>query len=365
MATKLKNLKINEGSLVDKGANQEAEVVLFKRDKEEGGELGLLDKVKERIKKFFPDEAVGVSDVLDEKEIHQELFEIDDALRISVNSILEDDTLDNKRAAIAETLSQYLQELVDSGIVKIGRKVSGGRMSVLKEVMSAMGKAIESLGVMLEEVEGIEKGSDSMPISEEVLKTLPEDVQVEIAALQKDADEMQHLVTKNEELTKKVTELEKPDETEDEILKGASPEVIEKFEAMQKQVDAANEIAKAEQEARITKEYEDKAGELSLVGSKEEVARMLRSADEVSEEHGKSVYETLKANHKRIEQSDLLKETGSGGTDDSAGAYAKIEAGGMEIAKSENISKEQGIAKFMKTEEGAKLYEEHTNSEVN
>jgi hypothetical protein len=354
MTTKLKNLKINEGSLVDKGANQDAEVVLFKR----GGEPGLFEKLKERIKKFFPDEALGVSDVLDEQQMHRDLFEIDDALRVSINSILEDDSVTSKRAAIAETLSQYLQELVDSGIVKIGRKVSNGRMSVLKEVMTAMGKALESLGAIMDE--GIEKGSDSMPINEDVLKGLPEDVQTEIAALQKNAEE---LVTKNGELEEKVAELGKTEEPKDEILKGASPEVIEKFEAMQKQVDSANEIAKAEQEARITKEYEDKAAELEHVGAKEDVAKMLRSADEVSKEHGQKVWENLKAANERVKQSDLLKEVGSGGVEGD-NIYAKIEAAGAEIAKSDNISKEQGISKFLQTDEGRELYKQH-ESEVN
>ena len=356
MTTKLKNLKIDEGSLVDKGANQEADVVLFKR----GGEPSLFEKLKAKIKKFFPDEALGVSDVLDEQQMHRDLWEIDEALRVSINSILEDDSVTSKRAAIAETLSQYLQELVDSGIVKIGRRVSNGRMSVLKEVMMAMGKALEGLGAIMEE--GIKEGSDSMPINDDVLKSLPEDVQTEIATLQKNAEDKEELVTKNEELEKKVSELEKTEEPES-ILKGASPEVIEKFEAMQKQVDTANDIAKAEQETRITKEYEDKASELEHVGAKEDVAKMLRSADEVSKEHGEKVLENLKAANERVKQSDLLKEVGSGGVEGD-NTYSKIEAAGAEIAKSDNISKEQGISKFLKTDKGRELYKQH-ESEVN
>ena len=355
MTAKLKNLKITEGSLVDKGANEEAEIVLFKREKG-----GLIEKIKERFKKFFPDEALGVSDVLDEKEMHQELFEIDDALRVSVNSILEDDSVPNKRAAIAETLSQYLQELVDSGIVKIGRKVSGGRMSVLKEIMTAMGKAIESLGEMVVEVEGIEKkGSDSMSIDEKVLKDLPEDVQVQIAELQKTADESEDLVTKNAELEAKVSELENDDgKDEEELLKGASDEIKKQFEDMQKQVEEAKEIAKAETEVRISKQYADEASKLEHVGNKETIAKMLRSADVIGEDEGKEMRETLKSAEKRITESGLLKEVGSDGSGGSD-VMSKIEALADELVTKSDITKEQAVANILKTDAGSKLYAQH------
>ena len=366
MTAKLKNLQIREGSLVDKGANQEADVVLFKRDKG-----GLVESIKQTFKKFLhmDDEAQGVSDILDQKEMHRELFEIDDALRMSVNSILEDDDVPNKRAAIAETLSQYLQELVDSGIVKIGRKVSGGRMAILKELMTAMGKAMESLGVMLEEVDGIEKkGSDSMSIDEKVLKGLPEDVQAHIAEIQKSADEKAEFATKNEELETKVSELEKSNEdegkAEEELLKGASDELVKKYEAMEERVTKAEDIAKVEQEARITKEYENEASKLDLVGDQEVTAQILRSADAVSKEHGDSVRENLKANQARIKESDLLKEIGSDGSGGSD-SWSKIEAMAKELVSKSDMTEAQAIVKVLETDAGAKLYAQHNEQEVN
>ena len=359
MPKKIVDLEIEKVAGVEMAANRRTFLIV-----KEGG---LFDKFKAQIKKFFPEEALGVSDVLDVQEMHRELFEIDDALRVSVNSILEDDDVPNKRAAIAETLSQYLQELVDSGIVKIGRKVSGGRMAILKELMTAMGKAMESLNVMLDEVEGIEKeGSDLMPISEEVLKGLPEDVQTQIAELEKNASKAEDLLTKNTELETKITELTKEEEPKEDILKGASPEVLEKFEAMQKQVDEskekvneANEIAKAEKETRITKQYVDEASDLSHVGNTDTIAKMLRSADEIGEDEGKQMRETLKSAEKRITESDLLKEVGS----DAAGedsAMGRLQAMADELVQKGDITPEQAFTNVLNTPKGKELYKQHT-----
>lgn len=354
MTKKIVDLDIEKVAGVEAAANRRTFLIV-----KEGG---VIEKIKQTIKKFFDnDEAKGVSEVLDDIETREEMWRLDDALRVSVNSILEDDTVIDKRSAVAETLTQYLQELINSGIVKIGRKVSDGRMSVLKEIMSALGKAIESLGGMMEEVTE-KKGSELMPINEDVLKGLPEDVQAQIAELETNASKAEDLVTKNEELTTerdglktKVDEFTKSEEKQDDILKGASDEVKKQFEDMQKQVDSANEIAKEERETRITKEYEDKASSVEKAGDKDVIIEMLRSADKVSKEHGEKVFETLKANHARTEQSDLLKEIGTGGVSEGS-ARGQIQVKVAEIAKSENITKEQAEVKFYETPEGKELY---------
>lgn len=374
MTTKLKNLKITEGSLVDKGANEEAEVVLFKRDEVLNGKNkfeikqdGIIEKIKQTFKKFFDngDEARNFNQVLDEKERFQELWDIDEALRISVNSILHDDDLTalEKQSKVAETLTQYLQELMSSGIIKIGRKISGGRMSVLKELMNSMTKAVSELEGMLTDIEGTQKGAN-MPISDEVRQNLPDEVKAELDSLEKSITEKDTEIEtskgKVDELTTKVEGLEKSDKTDedkkDEILKGASDEVIAKMDELQKQVDSANEIAKSEKESRITKEYEDKAKELpNIVGTVEEIAKQLRVADEGG--IGEQVHKQLKAMNEQAKT--ILKESGSANAGGVGGdAYAKIDAKASEIAKSENISKEQAEAKFLATDEGKALYAE-------
>ena len=350
MTKKIVDLDIEKVAGVEAAANRRTFLVV----KEDSPKGGLFD----RIKKFFDNGAVTVSEVLDNQEMREELWELDDALRISVASILEDDSIVDKRAAIGETLSQYLAELVSSGIVKVD-KVPKQRMGLLK----SLGEAIEGLDKVME----IEKGSDSMSIDEKVLKDLPEDVQAQIAELQKDADENAELVTKNEELTTKVDELvtkvdELTPEPKEDVLKGATPEVIEKMEAMQKQLDSAEAVAKAEKETRITKEYNDTASkELNELGDTETFAKILRGADEVSPEHGKEVLEKLKSANARVKGSDLFKEHGSDGEGETD-VYSKIQARSAEIAKSEGITKEQAEAKFLKTSEGAELHKQYEGS---
>jgi len=308
MTTKLKNLKITEGSLVDKGANQEAEVVLFKR----------------------------------EEDIDQNIH------------------------------SERIDWTKEGALEKVGRKISGGRMKVLKELMATFDSLTQKLGAMFTDIEGTQKGAN-MPIKEDVLNDLPDEVKQHIADLEKSKTEnetkfseketeLEESVTKADELATKVEELEKSGKTDEErkkeeILKGASDEVIEKVADLEKKVEAAEEATNIEKEARITKEYEVKAESLTHIpGSKEEIAKQIRVAHESSPEEGAKLEETFKALNEQVEKSGLFKEAGTEGSDAGGDADAKIEAGGLAIAKAENISKEQGIAKFMATDEGRELY---------
>ena len=123
MATKLKNLKIHKVDFVDEGANQMADINLYKRKEPEEqpqesifkrfigwlkGE-GMDDaQIQEEIQKA----AVSFNDQLvirSAEEIDNELWKVTSALRSSLYSILVDTEMDSasKATAMSESVSQF------------------------------------------------------------------------------------------------------------------------------------------------------------------------------------------------------------------------------------------------------------------
>ena len=99
MTKKMIDLDIDKVAGVGTAANKRTFLII----KEDGG---LIDKIKQTFKKFFDgdDEAKDFTEVLEDKERFEDLWTLDDALRVSVNSILHDDSLTalDKQAKIAE-----------------------------------------------------------------------------------------------------------------------------------------------------------------------------------------------------------------------------------------------------------------------
>ncbi len=384
MATKLKRLRVDEGSLVDKGANQDAMVVLFKRDTKGGEQVDVVPK--ERFEAFFKatfgygdDEAKTFDDALSQAVRQDEMWKLNDALRSSINSILDDADVTDKRTAISESLSQYLSALITTGIVKAGKKISGNRMAMLEEMKTMMDKASTMMQTMMDEAspqdDKMKKGSDSMPITEEIKKKLTDEEITALEEIAKKAEQVDGLVTKLKELEDKIEALTKAQESpkDEDILKGADPAVKKMFEdikkeneANKKEAEEAKEIAKAERETRIAKEYIEKAKGFPHMGNAEDVAGMLRKAYESSDEDGKKLEETLKAANEKIEANDrLAKELGRGGANSGSDAMAKIEG----IAKSlkdadPKLTPEEAMTKAMETAEGKALYDTYENERV-
>jgi len=295
MPTKLKGLKIDEGSLVDKGANQLADIVLFKRDNTD---------VKER------------------------LFDM-------VKSLFSKSDIQDTDSELADTFDE---------LAKAGRKISGNRMTAIQEMKTLMDKASAMMQSMMDEIDDT-KGSDTM--TDDMKKGLSEDVIKHI-------EELEAKVAKVDTLE---AELAKKDEPID-VLKGASEEVKKMVEDLQKKVTENEEIAKVEREARITKEFEAKGSEFPHLGEAGEIGSMLRKAYDISDDEGKKLEETLKAANAKIDANDrLTKEIGKAGGSVSE-PFAKIESAIAEIVAKNSVTKEQAMTDFLNTDVGKKLYEE-------
>jgi len=248
------------------------------------------------------------------------------------------------------------ENMPKENIDKAGKKISSASMDKLKAAMSAI-KALMGMPDDMPKGE-IEKGGQ-MAITEEVIKGLPEEVQKHLEDLEgkvADIEDLQKKADKVDELEAKVEKLGKKEDKEEEVLKGASPEILKKFEDLEKKAADAEELAKSEKELRISKQYNDEAKELDKLGDVGKVAKMLRSADEQGEEFGKQLRETLKSAQSQI---DLTKELGRSGSDNETDAESKLEAKADEIAKRDNISKEQAMDALLDTKEGQEIYAQH------
>jgi len=87
-------------------------------------------------------EARTVNEILADQKQDQLLWDLVWALQDSIQSIMDDETLTDKAAAVVETVSQFQAQVLGSGIVKRGAKISADRLSRLKQAHDLLGQII-------------------------------------------------------------------------------------------------------------------------------------------------------------------------------------------------------------------------------
>lgn len=129
MATKLKNLNITKVDFVDAGANQRANILLFKRDATKGGESvpkknpvekfvaaiakaigwpteeaeGALSSIAKDGAKTFNEELVTV----EIRQIMDEIWDMTDAYRSSLCSVMRDEEAEDKKTLMLQNTDQF------------------------------------------------------------------------------------------------------------------------------------------------------------------------------------------------------------------------------------------------------------------
>jgi hypothetical protein len=379
MANKLKDLEVTEVSLVDRPANPGAKVLLFKRaepNEPPVTEASIKERLWNMVKGLFvgepkggivPQSAIAKEDgakdfdaTLEARRAEErvdgmmsELWDMHWALRESIASIVRDDSLADKKAAVADSVAQFQQKVSDHldnlatvNLAKKGKKISAERLQRLQAMRDELDKLIAEADNAGNG--GVEKGSGTMEVKE-VLKGLPDDQRKLVEA------ELAKVAT----LEQKVADLSKGQEEPktDDVLKNADPEVRKRFEDLEKRLKEAEDLAKAEKEAREHAEMVKRAEAYSGIGPAEDVAKMLEQAYAISKEHGENLEKTLKAAQERIDKGALFAEVGTDGP--AAGsAVAKIEARAAEIRKAEpSLTKEQAFAKALESD--PELYAEY------
>jgi uncharacterized membrane protein len=377
-ATRLKNLMVSEGSLVDRGANYRALVKLHKRDENPEDNRSLVNRIVDAVTKalglkgdeMFEDAKKDINqdtsledgkvdkhfgeqttksesfvDVLSDKkneakydQVCGEIWDYIWALEKAIESIIRDETNPNREALIRGSIDQF-QASVETAmpnwlsgnrtIQKIGRKIAGDRLQRLKDAHGC-------LAAIIQEAEKEEEGDPNMKINK---SALPADVVAYI-----------------EDLEKKAGGTETP--PIDDINKAELPEPVRK-----RLEDLESKVAKAEKEAdeRKTVEYVAKAEKLGLPGVEAaEMGKVLKSLSEKDPEAYATVEKALTASAAAIAKSATFEEIGKSGSDNTGDAYAQIVAKANDIRKSDpSLTQSQAIAKaFNENPELAKRYAE-------
>lgn len=102
---KLKNMKLNSVDFVPKGANQHADIELFKSAPEVPAREGVFKSFLDWLTKGAPE---TFDETKEEKRVREKLWQYSHALDDSFESILESDmSVDDKKAMLRESLDQF------------------------------------------------------------------------------------------------------------------------------------------------------------------------------------------------------------------------------------------------------------------
>ena len=157
------------------------------------------------------------------------------------------------------------------------------------------------------------------------------------------------LESANETLMAKLDEAgEEPFEEYDHILKGADPEIVELFKAAEERAAVAEEIAKAERENRLQREFIEKAATYdSLPVETATFGIVLKDASENMDADTYDALTTvLAAANEAISQGGLMSEIGVTKSFDAGSGMGRIEqAASVLQAENTDLTREAAIAK--------------------
>lgn len=362
MSTKLKGLKVKKIDFVDQGANQDANIMLFKRKdgvpevdpkENDGGEKGNVWKrmftaiakfagVKpEEISSAMEEIEKGSSETFAEKiaqrknqKIADEMWDICFALQSSLCSIMWDDELDTSSASstMQESLDEFYQMVKDSidqwangkaiGISKSNKEISACELNIMKSANERLSEEISKVEkapeVPVSKSEDEPKGETEMSkidkskmtdaeraFFEDIVKRCSTEDGMTEEEKKKDCEKEKGSCKKSDAVTKALEELGiiQPEEKENDIYKGISPELKAEFESLRK----FKEDAEEKELRSVAKRYE-------IIGKKEdELYPVLKSIKAAGTEAYDQLIAALDGAKAAVEKSGAFSEIGKSG----------------------------------------------------
>lgn len=300
--TKLKKLDMTSVDLVRRGANQKADIMLYKNA--EGGPTeeipqGLWKNIQETVKKWFDGEQ---GDELKEFKVMKASYM--DAIDYSMESIIKDDTMDTvaKAEMLKESISQFAEALEAEVMKAIGayndpESALSGTSGQEEQTLDGMQKNApesNSEGQIL--TENLEEGEDNMKIDKSRFD-------------EQELADYERLIAKGlvEEEPEQVLPPKKKAEKEEEVEEAAKsalhPEVakaLAEVEEMKKNLEM--------------KELHEVAKKYSVLGKKEdELADTLYAMKKSSPENYNSYIALLDEQVGMVEKSGMFTEIGKSG----------------------------------------------------
>lgn len=368
MATKLRNLNVKKVDFVDEGANQQADIKLFKRR----GEGELSPQKEPTLKRFVAafakmaglyDEAMGEIaenvDVTIEKgnsqtfgekmtevkrqKVADEMWSICYALQSSLQSILYDEDLDGATAQsmMEESVSEFDEIIADAISSWSAGKVSGIKKDIGKTDVESLKKFRDHLNENIEKAANIEKGEVEEMLKIDKSKMSPEEraaydeivkkygfeeetVEKSSTVKPGENDDGEEDLDDGKNGKKTTTKKSAASEVGDDIYKGLHPAVKAEIEALRKYREAAE-----------NKEFMEVAKKYEIIGKKpEELAPILKSLRNAGGTAYDDMISTLDSMVAMADSSGVFSEIGK-----SCRGSAGIVAKGKTESRVESIAK--------------------------
>lgn len=255
-----------------------------------------LDGIWDEVEK-----AVSFLDAMNSDVIEDKLHEMMEGFQRSISSIMYDDEISNKSAAVAKSAAQF------------------------HAAVAALSKEYEM--------------SDS---NEELMQ--------KVAKLE---DDLKTATEANEKLTADLEAATAPEDT-GEINKADLPEPVrkklEEAEAIQKKMDEqAERIAKME-DAAAEKEWVGKSADAVVGASQSDIGKMLHKIAKHDGEVAEQVHGILKAAHAQIDKAGLFKSFGADGDGETETALEKVHKKAAEYAEKNGVSKSVAVSKVLESD---------------
>lgn len=356
MSNLLRNMKIDEGSLVDKGANQNAHVVFWKRNDKpldksntEGvhQNMGLVDKVKKSWAELFKG-AMNTEQILERNEAQHDWWELCNAFQESVRSILEDGSEDPGKMLL-ESSMQFVEaakpiaalmgnnmykglvqgfEAIITDVNKAGKVISTANMTRLKTMMEMIQQLMGEAGAT-EDQQMQEKACDK-PKEKPLMKIKGVDTEMDQAMIEAEV---------KKRLDERLGEIQK---VQDELIEKKVNDLLKRNEDLEKALEI-------EKDHRITVAFITKANTLPNSGTAAgDLANLLKKVSQKAPDEYPALIAILDTYEKKISENNvLLKEIG-GNEAPVNDAYAGLETLANDIQKADpKLTKEQAFAKAM------------------
>lgn len=331
--TRLKNLNMTSVDLVRRGANQRADIMLYKSA--DGGQeeipQGLWKSIQDAVSAWWN----GQGDSQEEFNINKSAYL--DALEYSLDSIRADESMDDvaKRDMAIESIGQFTEALTEDFLKSLGVEYEPQNGAVSGEE----GQDNQTLdGVEKSQSEATDEGLGKAETTEEGEREMKIDKSVFTA---EELEQYQALIAKakvDEEEEEFVPEEEEPAEEkkEDEELHPAVKKALEQMESMTKSMEM-------KELAEIAKKY-------APLGEKEdELAETLYEMKKSSPKSYDSYVSLLDNMLGMVEKSGMFEEIGKSGhstVSSGAGVEAKIESIASEIQKADpTLNRYEAIGK--------------------
>lgn len=190
MPNLLKNLHLEELSLVDRPANAQAMVSLFKRDNSAEEITKMNDEMEAKVKAYMEDKACGKEEAMKalgydmSKSEEEEAIEAPEAVEVDIEALKADvETLKAEKTSLSDENERLRKGLIDNGYVikaeAIEKKAEvemleiEGEMVSKSDIPAPVLKALEAAAIEKADIELTKRAGEQLPhFSVDVAKAL-------------------------------------------------------------------------------------------------------------------------------------------------------------------------------------------------